>query len=55
MNGKCGNVNPMYFVMEDGTEADPPYIQYDPLRFWTKVSAWINTFLGNLSKLTYAY
>ena len=46
-----GNVNPRYFVMEDGTETEPPYVPYDPLRSWTKVSARINIYLGNLSFL----
>ena len=47
-----GNVNPRYFVMEDGTETEPPYVPYDHLHFWTKVSVRINTYLGSLSKLT---
>ena len=34
-----GNVNPKYFVMEDGTETDPPHVPYENRRFFTKVSA----------------
>ena len=45
-----GNVNPKYFVMEDGTETDPPYVPYDRLPLWTKVSARINTYLCSLLK-----
>ena len=41
--------------MEDGTETEPPYVPYDHLRFWNKVSVRINIYLGNLSKLAYAY